>query len=381
MKSVIQYAYPPEPDGLSLQGHYLYLGMKENNEQVLPCNPGSDLEREWKFKHFKPNVAIGIGYWGNTPSMVIDPLKYNITPVPWFVADGWIANYHGILNSLQLILATSEWVRQTYIRDGVNGKNIVPVHIGIDTNMFRPIPKSSPEITKIRSLLGVRENEKMILTIGGDTTSKGGQEMLKALSIIDRQFPNYKYVMKSWPSECSDGHRNEEEALIEQLGIDPDKIVFLDGEWSNDFMPYILNAADIYAAPSRLEGFGMIQVEAMACGIPTISIDKMGPQETIIHNKTGFLARVKSTVELEGEWVYPHMGFDRKFWMKFPEKKLFAYRADEEELAKYTLNLLTDDNLSKDIGAAAREHAVKNFHYTYIAKKVADIVKERLNLD
>ena len=58
-------------------------------------------------------------------------------------------------------------------------------------------------------------------------------------------------------------------------------------------MPYILNAADIYAAPSRLEGFGMIQVEAMSCGIPVISINECGPKETIIHNKTGFLAKVK----------------------------------------------------------------------------------------
>lgn len=380
MKSIIQYTYPPEPDGLSLQGHSLYLGMKENNEDVLPCNPGSDLEREWKFRHFKPDVVIGVGYWGNTPELVIDPLKYNITPVPWFVADGWVANYQGILNSLQLILVTSEWVKQTYIRDDVNGENIIPVHIGIDTTLFRPIPKTNPEINKIRKLLGIRENEKMILTIGGDTTSKGSQEMLNALKLIDEKFPNYKYVMKSWPSECSESHRKEEEALIEELSIDKNKIVFLDGCWSNDFMPYILNAADIYAAPSRLEGFGMIQVEAMACGIPVISINEGGPKETILHNKTGFLAKVKSTVELEGEWVYPHMGFDRKYWMKFPEKKIFAYRADEEELADYTLKLLTEDSLREKIGENAREHAVENFNYIKIAKKISALIKERLNL-
>lgn len=380
MKAIIQYAYPPEPDGLSLQGHYLYLGMRENNEDVLPCNPGSDLEREWKIRNFKPQVAIGVGYWGNTPELIVDPLKYNIVPVPWFVADGWIANYQGILNSLQLILVTSEWVKKTYMRDGVNGNNIVPVHIGIDTNLFKPIPKTNPEIEKIRRLLGVRENEKMILTIGGDTTSKGSQEMLKALKLIDEQFPDYKYVMKSWPSECSEGHRAEEDALVEELGIDKNKIVFLDGCWSNDFMPYILNAADIYAAPSRLEGFGMIQVEAMSCGIPVISINDMGPKETILHNKTGFLAKVKETIELEGEWVYPSMGFERKYWMKFPEKKVFAYRADEEELANYTLKLLQDDNLRNQMGNNGREHAVNNFNYIKIAKKITDLIKERLDL-
>lgn len=380
MKSIIQYAYPPEPDGLSLQGHYLYLGMKKNNEEVLPCSPGADLEREWKFRNFKPDVAFGVGYWGNTPELVVDPLKFNITPVPWFVADGWIANYQGILNSLPLILTTSEWVKQTYIRDGVNGKNIHPVHIGIDTDLFKPISKNSLEIKKIRELLSIREHEKMILTIGGDTTSKGSQEMLKALKIIDEQFPNYKYVMKSWPSDISEGHRREEEMLIEELNLDPEKIIFLDGAWSNDFMPAILNAADIYAAPSRLEGFGMVQVEAMSCGIPVISINEGGPKETILHNKTGFLAKVKETVELNGEWVYPHMGFDRKYWMKFPEKKVFAYRADENELAEYTLKLLQDDSLRQQMGNAGREHAIENFDYVKIAKKITDLVKEKLSL-
>ena len=380
MKTIIQYAYPPEPDGLSLQGHYLYLGMKKNNENVLPCNPGSDLERDWKFRNFKPDVAIGIGYWGNTPELVIDPLKYKITPIPWFVADGWIANYQGILNSLSLILVTSEWVKKTYIRDGVKGDNIVPMHIGIDTNLFKPIPKSSPEIKKIRELLGIREDEKMILTVGGDTTSKGSQEMLKALKIVDEQFPNYKYVMKSWPSECAEDHRREEELLVQELNLNPEKIIFLDGKWSNNFMPYILNAADIYAAPSRLEGFGMIQVEAMSCGIPVISINEMGPKETIIHNKTGFLAKVKSTIELEGEWVYPFMGFDRRFWMKFPEKKVFAYKADEDELGEYTLKLLTDNKLREDIGNKARQHVVENFDYVNIARNISDLIKEKLNL-
>lgn len=381
MKSIIQYAYPPEPDGLSLQGHQLYLGMKANNEQVLPCNPGSDLERDWKFRNFKPDVAVGIGYWGNTPELVIDPLKYNITPVPWFVADAWVANYHGILNSLPLMMVTSEWVKETYIRDNVKGNNIVSMPIGIDLDLFRPIPKTDPRIQKLRELLGIQQHEKMILTVGGDSTSKGGQEMLKALKLIDDQFPDYKYVLKCWPSDCSEGHRQEEEDLINELNIGRDKIIFLDGAWSNDFMPYILNAADIYAAPSRLEGFGMIQVEAMACGIPVISIDHMGPKETIIHNKTGFLAKVKSKIELEGEWVYPNMGFDRKFWMKFPEKKVFAYRADEEQLADFTLKLLTDSALREEMGKNARQHTLENFEYKMIAKRVSDLIKEKLSLE
>ena len=68
----------------------------------------------------------------------------------------------------------------------------------------------------------------------------------------------------------------------------------MQGKYSPEFMASLLNACDIYAAPSRLEGFGMIQVEAMACGKPVISINVGGPKDTIVHEKTGFLVDVES---------------------------------------------------------------------------------------
>jgi starch synthase len=57
-------------------------------------------------------------------------------------------------------------------------------------------------------------------------------------------------------------------------------------------MPYLLSACDIYAAPSRLEGFGMIQVEANACEKPVIAIDAMAFRDTMVHGETAFLAKV-----------------------------------------------------------------------------------------
>jgi len=133
-------------------------------------------------------------------------------------------------------------------------------------------------------MFGIKENEKMILTIGGDTTSKGSQEMMKALASIENEFKDWKYVCKSWPSDNAREWREKEIELAESLGI-KDKVIFIEDEFSQEFMVDFLNATDIYAAPSRLEGFGMIQVEAMSCEKPVISINKMGPGETIIHNK------------------------------------------------------------------------------------------------
>jgi len=86
-------------------------------------------------------------------------------------------------------------------------------------------------------------------------------------------------------------------------------------------MSYLLAACDIYAAPSRLEGFGMIQMEAGACKKPCISINVGGPVDTIIHGKTGFLAEVGETVELKEEWAYEHMGFDQGKKIVFDKPK------------------------------------------------------------
>ena len=378
MKAIVLYAYPPESDGQSLQGDFLYKGLLNLKQDVLPCHFKESLQKEFYLKTFKPDVCFGIGYWGNVPEIVREPQKYGVRAVPWFNSDGWVANYQEEFNKLDLMFTTSSWVRDVYKRDGVDVSKIVPMHIGIDTNFFKPL--SNEDYNKsIRKMLGVKDNEKMILTMGGDVTSKGAQEMFKALAEVDKEFKDWKYICKSWPSECAASWRVKEEQLVDELELN-DKVVFIDDEFSQEFMVHLLNACDIYAAPSRIEGFGMIQVEAMACGKPVISINKMGPSETIIHNKTGFLADVAEEVVLNEEWALPHMGFDKEHIVKFDTPKTFGYRASVEDLRKHTLKLLTDDVLRDKIGKNAREHAANNFDYKYISKKMLDITKEKFGL-
>jgi len=381
MRSIILYAYPPEPDGLSLQGDMLYRGLKENGEEVIPCHLASEFQKEWNYKYFEPDVSIGIGFWSHTPDIIHHPKKFGITPVPWLVADGWIANYHEDIGSLPLVLVTSEWVKKTYERDGVNTKNFAVAHIGIEPSIFRPIPRTDPRVKLVRKMLNIADDEVMILTAGGDVTSKGAQEILKALKIVDKEFKKWKYVCKVWGGSSADDHYDAEMALIEELGEETkDKVVYLEGSLSREFMPYLLNATDIYAAPSRLEGYGMIQVEAQACGVPVISINDMGPKETIVHNQTGFLANVGETVELTEEWAYTHMGFEEDHKIKFDRPKIFAYRASVPELADYLLKLLTNADLRLKMGQAATKHALDNFEYHKIAKDISALVKNKLKL-
>ena len=377
MKIAVLHAYPPEPDGLSIQGNLLYRGMKENGVDVMPCHYSPSFQKQWMYNAYKPDVAVGIGCWTYAKDIIFSPQNNGVIPVPWLVANGWVANYHKALSDLPLTFTTSNWVTDTYKRDGVDVKNFVTLPIGFDPAEVRPFG-DDPKTAKIREMLGIQPHEKMILTIGGDVTSKGAQEMFRALVEVDKEFKDWKYVLKHWESESSEVHCQEEEALIEELGLDRDKIIYLSGAFSHDFMPYLLSACDIYAAPSRLEGFGMIQMEAEACGKPVISINVGGPVDTIIHGKTGFLAEVGETVTLTEEWAWEHMGFEVDHKIKFDEPKVFAYRADINELAKYTLMLLTDDKLREEMGRNAHQFTMDNFQYRDVARKAYKLLQEKL---
>ncbi len=378
MKALVLYAHPLESDGQSLQGDMLYRGLLEAGHNAVPCHFKDSMEKQFYLKNMKPDVVFGIGFWGNVPEVVKQPLDYGIKPVPWFNADGWVANYQKEFDKLDLMFTTSEWVRQIYKRDGVDVSKIVPMHIGIDPNLFKPT--NNFDYTKaIKKMFGVKEHEKMILTMGGDVTSKGAQEMFHALARVNEEFKDWKYVCKSWPSDCATKWHEQEMKLVEELGIE-DKVIFIDDEFDQEFIVHVLNACDIYAAPSRIEGFGMIQVEAMSCGKPVISINKMGPSETIIHNKTGFLAKVAEEIQLNQEWITPDMGFPKKSIKKFDKPKTFAYRADIDDLYKHTLKLLTEPELCEEMGRAGRKHVIKNLDYHHISNKMWEITCERLGL-
>ncbi|MFH1802491.1 MAG: glycosyltransferase family 4 protein [archaeon] len=376
MKSLVLYPYPAEYDGQSLQGHYLLKGLQENGEEVIPCDRNDAEGKKLYYDKFKPDVVFGIGFWGDTPELIKHPLTQGHTPVPWLNANGGIFNYHDILNALPLILATSNWVKATYIRDGVKGDNIHVAPIGYDPDIFYPRKEYDMEVRRMRHTLGIEEDEIMVLTAGGDVTSKGAQEILRALAKIDSEALKWKYVCKIWPSRSAREHGKEERKLIKELGIDEDKIAYDSNKYSPEKMAVLLNACDIYAAPSRLEGFGMIQLEAQACGKPVISINVGGPRDTVIDGETGFLVDVASEVKLESEWVTRRQGFEKRHRIVFPEPKTFAYRANVDQLAESLLKLMSNKDLRLKMGKTAAEHAYDTFNYRITAKHISDLVKK-----
>jgi glycosyltransferase involved in cell wall biosynthesis len=380
MKVLVLYEYPPTPGGLATQGDLLYKGLLELGVDVHAAHFESDQEKEWYYRWFKPDVVVGIGYWGYTPHLILNPQKFGALAVPWLVADGYIANYQDVLNALPLILVTSNWVKEMYVRDGIDGCKIEVLPVGCDTDSFKPYSKDDPKIKAVREALGISPDELMILTVGGDAASKGGREVMQALAAIDKQVPKWKYVCKVWPQQRTSIQDASDEELAESLGIEK-KIIYAVNTISRNFMPYLIAACDIYAAPSRLEGFGMPQVEAGACGKPVLSIKAMGMLDTLIDGKTALLAGVAKKIVVTEVILGNESGFEPNHKVVFTEPRTVDYRADVQDIAKYMLTLMNNAALRDKMGKAGRERVVANFDYRVVAKKFVQIINDRLRIN
>ena len=379
MRVLLLYEYPPPPAGLATQGHLLYQGLLEVGVDARAVNLSSPEEKAWYYHWFKPDVALGVGYWGHTPDLVLHPMRHGVQPVPWLVADGYVANYRDVLNSLPLILVTSNWVKQVYIRDGIRGDNIEVLPVGCNTDVFKPREPDDPQILAVREVLGVPPDELLILTVGGDAASKGAREVMHALATLGSQVPPWKYVCKVWPQPRTRVQNAADLELAAKLGIEK-KVIYLTSTTSRNFVPYLMASCDIYAAPARLEGFGMPQVEAGACEKPVIGMHAMGMLDTLVHGETALLAGVAREIVVTEQVRGRESGFEENHRIIFDAPRTVDYRASVPDIARYLKQLMTEPSLRAKLGKAARSHVVQHFDYRVVARQFIDIVRNRLGL-
>jgi len=75
--------------------------------------------------------------------------------------------------------------------------------------------------------------------------------------------------------------------------------VFFIGKVNREALPHIYSAADVFLFPSTTDTFGMVVLEAQACGVPAIVTDEGGPKDIVIQEETGYILPISST----HEWV------------------------------------------------------------------------------
>lgn len=124
---------------------------------------------------------------------------------------------------------------------------------------------------------------KRVIAVGRYVYQKGFDLLLEAWSMVEKKFPDWELAI------YGSGNREPYECLKKELNIDASRC-HLNGPSSNIQQEYINSS--IFAFTSRFEGFGMVLIEAMACGLPVISFKcPCGPQDIVADNEDGFLVK------------------------------------------------------------------------------------------
>jgi D-inositol-3-phosphate glycosyltransferase len=168
---------------------------------------------------------------------------------------------------------------------------------GVDTCHFFPIPKD-----EAKEAIGIPKNDRMVLFVGRIEPLKGIDTLIRAMALMKLdcgKCPHYLVIIggdaDTTPEEDS-VEMTRLKSLCSDLGMD-EVILFL-GKRGQDTLPYYYSAADVLVLPSHYESFGMVALEAMACGTPVIGSDVGGLAHLIKHGETGFLVPSQDPVAL-----------------------------------------------------------------------------------
>ena len=122
---------------------------------------------------------------------------------------------------------------------------------------------------------------KRVLSIGRYAYDKGNDLLLQAWAIIEKQMHNWSLDV------YGNGNKAPYQKQMTELGVDQQRC-HLFGPVADVKTEYL--SSSVFVLPSRFEGFGLVIIEAMACGVPVIAFDcENGPRSIIADGETGFL--------------------------------------------------------------------------------------------
>jgi phosphatidylinositol alpha-1,6-mannosyltransferase len=239
-----------------------------------------------------------------------------------------------VLKSARRIISNSENTKRVLVESwGQPADTIRVLHPGVDTTQFVPAAYDEER----QRQLGWH-GKSVVLTAGRLQKRKGQDTMIRALPCVRDQVPNVLYAI------AGDG---EERADLEQLAIQlgvGDNVQFL-GAIDDEQLIACYQQCDIFVLANRevegdFEGFGMVLLEAQACGKPVIAGKSGGTAETLQPGVTGYV------IPCEG----PHL------------------------LAEKVAELLKDANRRNEMGRAARQWVVQHFDWSVLAARASELL-------
>jgi D-inositol-3-phosphate glycosyltransferase len=230
--------------------------------------------------------------------------------------------------------AQLEWLYNADMR------KVYVVPPGVDLGHFYPIP-----IDEARLFIGLPPEARMILFVGRIEPLKGLDTLIKAVACLrvkDLAEPVHLAVIGGDP-DAEHEEMSAEMVRIQKMCDDltVGKMVAFLGKRSQDTLPYYYSAAEVVVMPSHYESFGMVALEAMACGTPVIASQVGGLAFLVQDGVTGY-----------------HV----------PDE-------DDEALCGKLSALLGDASLRKRLGRNAAEYA-KTYAWAKIAAQLVEIYSD-----
>lgn len=197
---------------------------------------------------------------------------------------------------------------------GVESDRVVVIPCGVDTTTFR-----RHDQREARQRLGLSSEGKIVLFVGRIEPLKGLDTLLRAVALLHgpEVTPSDRVAGLQLVVVGGDAHAREDQwgseerrlrELVGELGIS-EQVRFI-GSRPQAQLPYLYSAADVVAVPSHYESFGLVALEAQACGTPVVASDVGGLRYTIQDGMSGFLEpwddpqafaqRIRQLVEHEG---------------------------------------------------------------------------------
>lgn len=186
----------------------------------------------------------------------------------------------------RLVAATLTEKDQLVRLYGADPHKISIVPPGVDISHFHPMPRRLAQ-----QKIGLDSHDWMILFVGRIEPLKGVDTLIRAMALLAYECPTWVNrlslaIIGGDPNTSENAEMERLKAMHAQLNLG-DLVVFL-GAKDQNTLQYYYNAAEAVVMPSHYESFGMVALEAMACGTPVIASDVGGLSHLVRDGETGF---------------------------------------------------------------------------------------------
>lgn len=209
------------------------------------------------------------------------------------------------------VTAVSRFLKEKTLTNFNMQRDIEVIPNFVDTDMWHP---NGGEQNRRRF---APDGEKIMVHTSNFRPVKRVADVVRVFAQVHEKVPSKLVMVGDGPD------RADAERLCRELGI-CDDVLFLGKQMA---LHEILSAGDLFLMPSQSESFGLSALEAMSCGLPVISTSVGGLPEVNVHGETGYISEI----------------------------------GDTDRMARYAIDLLTDQKRYDRFSRAARERAVSHF--------------------